>query len=139
MPKKKSKKSKLKEECERLMYKLAKILYGDNCEICGSKFGIVVHHFIPRSKCKALIYTPENWVILCRNCHFDFHMRYNSIIAGKIVEKRGTNWFNKLNELYEKARKMKGYYGIRWLEQQKQFLEEQIKKVRQSQGEIDGL
>jgi 5-methylcytosine-specific restriction endonuclease McrA len=139
MSRKKSKKSLLKEKCERLMFELATLLYGKKCEVCGKSSKLLVHHFIPREKCKALIYNPLNLIILCSSCHFDLHIRQNSLIAGKIVEKRGISWLKKLNEIYEKVKKEKRKSEIRWLEQQSQFLEEEIKKARQSQEKIDGL
>jgi 5-methylcytosine-specific restriction endonuclease McrA len=139
MPRKKAKKTILKEECERLMYQLAKMLYGKRCEVCGKGSKLLVHHFIPREKCKALVYNPLNLIVLCSSCHFDLHIRQNSLIAGKIIEKRGMGWLKKLTDIYEKAKKEKRKSEIRWLEQQRKLLEEQIKKARQSQGEVDEL
>jgi 5-methylcytosine-specific restriction endonuclease McrA len=134
MPRKKSKSSLLKEECERLMFKLAILLYGNRCEVCKKSSKLLVHHFIPREVRKSLVYEPLNLIVLCSHCHFDLHIRQNSLIAGKIVKKRGILWLDKLNELYEKTHKIKKFYGIKWLEQQKQFLEEQIKRAHQLQG-----
>jgi len=129
MPRRKTEKTLIKEECERLMYQLAFLLYGKKCEVCGNNWRLVVHHFIPREKCKNLTYEPLNLVVLCANCHFDLHIRQNSLVAGKIVEKRGREWLDKLTMLYEERRKIKGYYGLSWLKSQKEFLLEQIKKA----------
>jgi 5-methylcytosine-specific restriction endonuclease McrA len=128
MPRQKSEKTILKEECERLMYELAFKIYGQKCEICGSDFGLIVHHFIPRSKCKILTYHPDNWIVLCRNCHFDLHQRQNSLIVSKIIEKRGKKWLKKLEKEYEKVRKITSYYGINWLKEQLRKLQKLLKE-----------
>ena len=126
---KKNKKRELKKEAERLMYQLAFRLYGDRCEICGSKKGVVVHHFVFRSKCKALTYEKDNLIVLCRDCHFKLHhTKSSSIIELKIIQKRGEKWLKRLLRKYEKAKKLPSYYGVRWLEEQIKKLKREIKK-----------
>ena len=52
---------------------------GSRCFICGSKFGIQIAHFIPRSLLGLGI--PQNLGVLCCECHFEydngkFHKEY---------------------------------------------------------------
>lgn len=49
------------------------------CKICGSKFGLTVHHKTPKSKSGKG--TPENCVIWCTLCHRFYHKRYGLMIS----------------------------------------------------------
>jgi len=41
------------------------------CQNCGSSKNLTVHHIIP--KCRGGSNTPENCILLCRDCHRALH------------------------------------------------------------------
>jgi hypothetical protein len=114
------------------MYDSAFNLYGKKCEVCGGTWKLVVHHFIPRSRCKILTYEPLNWVILCAKCHFALEVQKEEKIKIAIIIKRGMKWLKKLNKLYEKKKKLTGYYGVDWLKKEIKKLQRLLMKINES-------
>jgi len=91
----KTKKAKLRDKADKLW---ATALRKKECEVCGSKFILAVHHFFPKSQFGHLRYEESNAVTLCRDCHFSHHSKSNPKIHQAIVAKRGVKWYNKLAE-----------------------------------------
>ena len=92
----KSKKQKLKAQCDKLFKEKIIKLAGDKCEACGSNFGITAHHFVPRSLAGHMVYYIPNGVCLCRAYHFAHHTRSESRVHATIIEKRGQSWWKDL-------------------------------------------
>lgn len=95
----KTKKQKLKAQCDKLFK--AKIVEEaeDKCVVCGSyNFGNTAHHFVPRSLAGHMVYYIPNGVCLCRGCHFAHHTKGDPSIHATIIERRGRKWYNDLME-----------------------------------------
>jgi 5-methylcytosine-specific restriction endonuclease McrA len=56
------------------------------------------HHFIPKSASSALRYNPLNMVPVCAGCHLKFHSKHSAEIIGRIIEKRGVDWFKSIQK-----------------------------------------
>lgn len=46
---------------------------GHQCDICGSKTWLQIHHKAYKNGCKAWEYLPSEVVVLCRDCHCNIH------------------------------------------------------------------
>lgn len=94
----KTKKQKLRIECDTLFKRKIIELSNGRCELCGDTFGVTAHHFFPRSLAGHLIHYLPNGVCLCRNCHFAHHIKSDPEIHELIIRQRGRKWFNSLKE-----------------------------------------
>ena len=72
--------------------------WGDVCEVCGSDEVIQGHHFMPKHKFKSLMFDLNNYVPLCRSCHFKLERTKQVDIGYKIIIKRGIGWLKRLNK-----------------------------------------
>jgi hypothetical protein len=86
----------LSKACNKLWTEIGFLLH-PFCEVCN-KPTVGIHHFFPRSMCSILRFEVENGVGLCRGCHFAHHFKGDPKIHQAIVEKRGIDWYNKLEE-----------------------------------------
>lgn len=93
---KKPSKSYLRNQCDALLTPLTKELQ-PHCFFCGKRTE-VGHHFVHRSKSTALRYEMENLIGLCNSCHFALHQN-ESYYAAKIVERKGIEWFQRLERM----------------------------------------
>ena len=74
------------------------IANSDGCELCGCKNGSpILHHIIPVSK--GGDNSPENIVVLCEECHKDFHRLY-------------ATWEQNFNNEWKKHYSMMNRHGI---------------------------
>jgi 5-methylcytosine-specific restriction endonuclease McrA len=94
--KKKSAKQKAMDVADDLVTLVAK-KQNPKCELCFAPT-TVGHHFIFKSKSTALRYNPENFIGLCRNCHFALH-NSETVYAGKIILRRGIDWLERINTI----------------------------------------
>lgn len=64
----------------------------NKCKICGSKYGLSVHHKIPKARGGSS--SKENCVCWCKSCHNLFHKEYglttSDDFGNPIGEIRGT-------------------------------------------------
>jgi 5-methylcytosine-specific restriction endonuclease McrA len=50
--------------------------YGYNCAVCGSGHKTVAHHLFNYSDYLEMRYKKDNGIVLCHECHYDFHVRF---------------------------------------------------------------
>ena len=108
--------SKLQAKCDKLLTPIVK-LQSEMCEAgCGNPTQ-VGHHWIEKSRSARLRYEIENIIPLCNSCHTKIHNRFgNNIVGGidiaeVIIEKRGREWFDRMNKLQSEIIKTnKAYY-----------------------------
>lgn len=48
---------------------LCRVKYNSQCAICGATVRTEAHHIISKKTCKALMYHPENQILLCTHHH----------------------------------------------------------------------
>lgn len=65
------------------------------CDMCGKPVSCM-HHFYPKSSSSALRYDEDNCIPVCVSCHLGFHSGRSNDFIGRIIEKRGIEWFNGL-------------------------------------------
>ena len=116
MAKQKNPKRKLKLECDKLFKEAVLLKANNQCEVCGSSFGVTAHHFIPRSLAAHLIHYLPNGIAICQNCHFALHFKSDPTIIAAIIKKRGEKWLKDL----QKRRKERHYSfkTIKWYNEQ---------------------
>ena len=86
----------LKTKADRLL-QLVYVPLNPKCLICGDKTS-EMHHFVQKSQSNYLRYNESNLVPLCRRCHSRHHLSGDSSIVTKIIEIKGLDWANKLQE-----------------------------------------
>ena len=59
-------------EVEKRRFKLNK-----SCSLCGSKEALTVHHVKKTGYFPELKYDPNNWIVLCDECHNKLHHKDN--------------------------------------------------------------
>lgn len=67
------------------------------CEIC-SKEAVQLHHYYFKGSYGHLRYDPDNGISLCQGCHFVLHAKDAKRIEQKIIEVRGKEWADNLEE-----------------------------------------
>jgi len=110
----KSKKKRLRGQCDRLWYEVCIKKYGNQCDVCGGKARIQVHHFFPKGLYGILRYDLDNGISLCMGCHFKHHTCGDPTIHQTIVAKRGQKWYNDLKE--KSKSKESSYQTIKYYE-----------------------
>jgi len=68
------------------------------CEMCGETSSCG-HHFHTKGASSRLRYEPDNMIPVCNSCHLKFHSRHSADITSRLIDKRGTEWSNKLLEM----------------------------------------
>ena len=48
----------------------------DCCSICGAKTDLTVHHVLPCENYERLYTNPNNIIVLCKKCHYEYHSKY---------------------------------------------------------------
>lgn len=71
--------------------------WGELCEVCGGPASDP-HHFVPKSLSGALRLDIKNGVPLCRKCHFAHHHKGDPDIHVEIINKRGEDWYDYLQD-----------------------------------------
>lgn len=92
----KSKLTKLREDCDRLMQQLGTKKY-KWCEVCGAPRQ-VLHHFYPKSQSSRLRYDSDNLINLCNGCHMRHHQAGDPTIHATIIKNRGVDWYDQLSK-----------------------------------------
>lgn len=64
-----------------------------NCEECGSKDNLTIHHIVPLSK--EIIIEEENCQTLCRLCHNQIHFKEKQQLNNKIKKRRKPKFIYK--------------------------------------------
>lgn len=96
-------------KCDALMQEVGKQINPKSL-ISGSKTE-VHHHFIPKSVCSALRYDWDNLIPLTNAEHCRLHQSPDPTIEMQIREKKGKEWWAKLQKKrYTSIRVNKGYY-----------------------------
>jgi len=88
--------STLRRKADRL-FQIAFVKDNPYCLICGHPTSCG-HHYIPKSRSNNLRYDISNLVPLCRSCHFKHHFAGDPHIVEVILQKRGQEWADDLNE-----------------------------------------
>ena len=86
--------------------------YGKLCTVCG-KIAADPHHCFPKGSFSNLRYDLDNGTPLCRNHHMAIHYRSDPSVMVKIIEKRGKEWYDKLEAKSKeptKSWKSEAYY-----------------------------
>ena len=66
--------SKLRRECDALVFKHLKLIRGEKCEFCGRTQGLTPFHILPRGHYPRLQFAPSNILIACwLPCHYKWH------------------------------------------------------------------
>ncbi|MFA5442057.1 MAG: hypothetical protein WC288_01965 [Candidatus Paceibacterota bacterium] len=123
-------KKELEKEASKLWQIACSLKWGNKCEVSGNPAS-TFHHFIYRSRCKAMTYDVMNGVPVSKEIHNIIHFsRYDDQryeVLNKIIKKRGEDWFN-----YVKAKRLESKpFNIRnidWLKEQIKNLKEFISK-----------
>jgi 5-methylcytosine-specific restriction endonuclease McrA len=84
------------KEADKLLTPIIKAKY-PRCLFCPNDTQ-VAHHFIKKSESNRLRYCIDNLVNLCNPCHFRLH-NHESFWSAKIMQDRGIEWFDNLEEL----------------------------------------
>jgi len=113
---------KLRSEADKLWKIVVLRNYEGKCYVCGSKFMVDSHHFIPRRISLNLRYNPENGICLCRKCHSAVHWKSDPIVNLMIVLKKGSDWIKYIQN--ERNKKIKP--SIQWYEEQIRKLKEKL-------------
>ena len=83
-------------ECDKLLTPIAK-MNEPRCIFCGNETQ-VGHHFIKKSESNRLRFYVPNLIGLCNFCHCRLH-NHESFWSAKIVQARGIEWFDNLEEI----------------------------------------
>lgn len=99
----KTKKQKLRSECDKLWKQIILERHDYQCELCGGGWKITAHHYYFRSSAGHLVQELENGICLCAKCHFTLHRRGadQKYIEDKIIDIRGKEWLNRLKKKKE--------------------------------------
>jgi hypothetical protein len=92
------------------------------CYVCGSRFMIDPHHFIPKRISLNLRYNPENGVALCRKCHNAITFKEDPMISLIIASKKGKNWV----EYLEREKNKKVIPNKKWYKEQIMRLKKEL-------------
>ena len=66
----------------------SKILENENkCCICGTRKNLEPHHIVYTTKYDELYNSMDNVVVMCHNCHHEYHQRYNYQLGFKTLLK----------------------------------------------------
>jgi len=90
-----TKKQRLRKQADKLWF--MKYLE-ECCEVCGSIFGLQGHHYFFKGSYGHLRYNKDNHITLCKKCHFVLHHQDAKKIEQQIIEKRGQDWIDWLEE-----------------------------------------
>jgi len=82
-----------------------------NCLLCGNPTQ-VAHHHVHKSKSTRLRYELDNLIPLCASCHFKLHQN-ESYWASIVVEKKGIEWFKRLDKLGQEIVKSDVHFYLR--------------------------
>jgi len=113
---------KLKKETEKLWKLVVLRNYQGRCYVCGSKFMVDPHHFVPKRISLNLRYNPENGVALCRKCHTALHWKSDPMISLIIAFKKGKDWVKYL----EREKNKKVIPNKEWYQEQIRKLKEEL-------------
>jgi len=99
--------------------------WGDECIICGNTDQTTYHHYIPKSRSIRLKYDVINGVPICNGkAHYKLHHSGTPDEVFEICEtiriKRGKTWCDYIDKA--KAMDNRSIYTLRWLEEQKEIL-----------------
>ena len=118
-------KKEIQKRCERLFKEIVCLRADCKCEVCGGTKGITAHHFIPRSLSAYLKYDLDNGVCLCQGCHFAHHHKSEPKIHYKVVEKRGGEWYNKLEKKRKKGQRLISFQTLDYFKKIEKELDKQ--------------
>ena len=68
------------------------------CWVCGERYIICGHHFIPCSNSNATRYYIPNLIPICQHCHYKLHTQPHLVEPG-ICFKLGKDWYDDLMEV----------------------------------------
>ncbi len=98
--KRRSKSKALVDKVDRKMQNWYRSEYkGTPCEGCGKPFDLI-HHCIEKSKSNFLRFNqPDNFIFLCKGCHFAIHRSGDSRVMLRVKLQRGDEWVHRLLDL----------------------------------------
>ena len=106
-----------KRECDKLWSKVVRLRAKNKCELCGSINTLNSHHIFGR-KAMSTRYDTDNGILLCFKCHFVEAHQNPARFYIWLVEKRGREWYDKLNKRHNNLIKMNYEVMYIWLKAQ---------------------
>lgn len=85
-----------RNKADKLYQEVGK-LKNKSCLICGGEYNCL-HHFFTKGSSSALRYDFENGIPICVSCHIKIHKRQDPSMIATILEKKGEDWYKKLNQ-----------------------------------------
>ena len=98
-----------REKADKLFQKVGR-KENSECLICGGEY-CCLHHFFTKGSSSALRYDFDNAIPVCLSCHFKIHKTQDPEMVATILEKKGKDWYKKLNmKRRELTKSTIGYY-----------------------------
>ena len=94
------------------------------CWVCGERYVVCGHHFIPCSNSNAVRYYIPNLIPICQSCHFKVHSQPH-LVEPVICFKLGQEWYNDLIETKRQGVKT----NLGWYKMNLKILEELIEEL----------
>jgi len=85
---------KLIKKADKLYQEIGR-LQNKECYLCRGTYSCL-HHFVRKSQSLNTRYDLDNGIPICVKCHCSIHQGENSELEGRIVQKKGFVWFDKL-------------------------------------------
>lgn len=102
---------KLQKECDGIMQEINR-KNNPACEVCGQSCD-TGHHFFPKSTSARLRYEFDNLIPICHGCHMQHHQAGNPRIHQTIIQRRGQEWYDRMNRLSREPIKVnREYYQV---------------------------
>lgn len=109
----------LRNKCDALLTPIIKKMF-PKCMLCGADTQ-VAHHHVHKSQSTRLRYEIDNLIPLCNSCHLALHMN-ESYHASRIVEKRGLDWWKRLDKMKHEIVKADRFFYQQNYERLKEML-----------------
>lgn len=117
------------KKCDDLLQDINRLKFVQ-CEVCGGK-NEVAHHVITKALSSFLRYNLANLAHICFNCHFRHHIQSDPSILAKLIEIRGKEWYDWL----ENVRRTPQQTGIKYY----QGVYEELEKMKSELSTVKDL
>lgn len=113
-------KSALRKRADKALQDYIREKHKDElCWVCGERYIICGHHFIPCSNSNATRYYLPNLIPICKECHFKIHSQPH-LVEPIICFKLGKEWYEDLLETKRQGVKT----NLAWYKMHLKILEE---------------
>lgn len=58
----------------------------DSCAVCGRRNDLQPHHVVKVKPYHESYWSTDNGVVLCRDCHNEYHSRYSEVNAATLLD-----------------------------------------------------